>query len=252
VTARAPALASPARASRTSFIRSFSIGVLAGAGLVIAAPASAEVGATVSIFSEATFRAYSLSDGRPVAQLDFAYDDPSGAYGAVSASGVLRDGGPEPLGLLLNGGYAATLTSGTTLDFGVIHSSYSHYSSSNRSNSYTEIYAGVAHKWLSSRLYLSPHYFAPGAWTLYGEVNGSVSPARKWTLDGHVGMLVPLRTPEPYESSRPEYDWRIGVTRELGPVSLHLTWTDGVPGDDYYRGREHSRSALIFGASWVL
>ena len=187
-----------------------------------------------------------------MAQLDFAYDDPSGIYGAISASGVLRDDEPEPLGLLLNAGYARQLAPATTVDFGVIHSTYSRYSSSGQNNSYTEIYAGVAHKWLSSRVYLSPHYFAPGAWTLYGEVNGNVSPARKWTIDGHVGVLVPLRTPAAYESSRAEYDWRIGATRELGPLSLHVTWTDGAPGHDYYRGYRHSRSALILGASWVL
>ena len=80
------------------------------------------------------------------------------------------------------------------------------YSTSDRSNSYTEFYAGVGHKWVSSRLYLSPHYFEAGVWTLYGEVNGNFSPARKWTVDGHVGMLVPLRTPADVQGFGTEYD----------------------------------------------
>ena len=76
-------------------------------------PAVAEVGATVSVFSEARFRAYSLSAGRPVASLDLSYDDPGGLYGGLSATAVM--GGEDsfrPLGLVLNGGYAKRLSSG--------------------------------------------------------------------------------------------------------------------------------------------
>jgi uncharacterized protein (TIGR02001 family) len=252
VIALAPGPVSPARASRTSCVRFVVACSLAGIGLFTAAPVAAQVGATVSIFSQATFRGYSLSDGHPVAQLDFGYDDPTGIYGAISASGMLRDDGPKPLGLVLNAGYATHLKGGTILDVGAIHSRYSRYSTSDRSNSYTEFYAGVGHKWVSSRLYLSPHYFEAGVWTLYGEVNGNFSPARKWTVDGHVGMLVPLRTPADVQGFGTEYDWRVGVTRELGPVSLHLVWTDGSPDNHSYRGREHAGSALIAGASLVL
>jgi uncharacterized protein (TIGR02001 family) len=241
--------ASPPRARRASYVRSFGL-CLVGVCLFIAAPASAEIGATASIFSEATFRGYSLSAGDPVAQLDFAYDDPSGAYATVSAIGVLRYGAPKPLGLVLNGGYARTIAPETSLDLGIVHSAYSHYSSSGERDSYTEIYAGMTHKWLSSRVSFSPHYFVPGSRTLYGEVNGNVSPARKWTIDGHVGILVPLRTVG--LRSRLSYDWRIGVSRELGPFSLHLAWTDGAPRHNFYSRGEHSRSALIFGASWIL
>ena len=50
---------------------------------------AAELGATVSVFNDLQFRGYSLSDGRPVATLDFAYDDPSGFYAGASGTGVL-------------------------------------------------------------------------------------------------------------------------------------------------------------------
>ena len=226
--------------------------LFAAAFLCCAAPAPAEIGATASLYSDLRFRGYSLSEGRPVGILDFAYDDPSGFYAGASATGMLRSGGdPAPLGLQLTGGYAKRLESGTTLDFGITHSTYSHYSSSARGSSSTELYAGIARGALSSRIYLSPHYFESGRWSAYGEVNGSLSPARKWTIDGHVGMHVPLRTPA-NERYRAELDWRLAVSRELGRLSLHAAWSDGTPGYDFYRGRRHSRSALVLGATWIL
>lgn len=215
-------------------------------------PARAELGATVSLFNDLQFRGYSLSERRPVATLDFAYDDPSGVYGGASATAVFREGmEPAPLGFQLNGGYAKRLKSGTTIDVGVIHSSYSHYSRAGRSESYTEVYAGISRGPLSSRIYLSPHYFAPGVWSAYGEVNGVISPARKWSIEGHLGMHVPIRTPAS-ENYRKDFDWRIGVSREIGRLSLHAAWSDGAPAKDYYRGHAHGRSALVIGASWVL
>jgi len=225
--------------------------IVAVLGIGFAAPARAEVGATVSAFSDLRFRGYSLSEGSPVAILDLAVDDPSGFYADAAGTGVFRNSGPAPLALQLTGGYAKRLKSGTTLDFGITHSTYSSYSSAARGNSYTELYAGIARGALSSRIFLSPHYFESGRWSAYGEVNGSVSPARRWNVDGHVGVQVPLHAPYG-QSYRREVDWRLGITRELGRLSLHAAWSAGAPGRDFYRGRGHSRSTLVLGASWVL
>jgi uncharacterized protein (TIGR02001 family) len=245
-TAHAQARACRARGSRTRLILLTAAGIAACRTI----PAHAETGATVSIFNDLRFRGYSLSDGRPVAIFDFAYDDPSGFYADGAATGVLRRGGnPAPLGLQLSGGYARRLASGTTLDFGITHSAYSRYSTGTRGNSYTEIYAGIARGALSSRIFLSPHYFERGLWTAYGEIDGSVSPAPKWSLDGHVGMLVALRRPSPGQYAR-NFDWRVGVSRELGRLSLHAAWSDGAPAHRDRRG--HIRSAVVVGASWVL
>jgi uncharacterized protein (TIGR02001 family) len=245
VTVYAGVRASRAHASPTSLL------VFAALGAGFAAPANADAGATASLYSDLQFRGYSLSAGRPVAILDFAYDDPSGFYVDASGTGVLRSSRPEPLGLQLTGGYARRLKSGTSLDFGITHSTYSAYSSAGRSNSYTEVYAGIARGALSSRIFLSPHYFESRRWSAYGEVNASVSPLRRWDVDGHLGLHVPLRAPA-NESYRPEVDWRLGLTRELGPLSIHASWSGGAPGRDTYRGRYRSRSALVLGASWVL
>jgi uncharacterized protein (TIGR02001 family) len=145
----------------------------------------------------------------------------------------------------LNGGYAKRL-SGVTLDFGAIYSTYSHYSSQGSSNSYTEIYAGAAYKFLSSRIAFSPHYFEGDAKTIYAEMDANLSPARKVHLTGHAGLLVPL------SYSEPRYDWRLGVSRDVGRASLHVIGSGGGPGRDHYRGHSRSRNAVVLGLSWAL
>jgi uncharacterized protein (TIGR02001 family) len=211
------------------------------------------VGASVSLFSDARFRGYSLSEGRPVGIVDFAWDDASGFYAGASGTAVLRPKlSPAPLGLELDGGWAKRLASGTTVDVGIRHSSYSRYSSGERGTSYTEIYAGFARGALSSRIFLSPDYFGRGIWTAYAELEGNVSLAPKWHADAHVGLLRPFRSAVPGRGYRSDVDWHVGLTRELGRLSLHVAWSDGAPGGDYYRDRLHSRSALVLGASMAL
>jgi uncharacterized protein (TIGR02001 family) len=205
------------------------------------------------VFSDAQFRAYSLSGGRPAGFLDFSWDDPSGAYAAASASAVATSGdGLQPLGLQLNAGYAQRLSSGTTLDAGIVHSRYSRYSSRGSGKSYTEVYCGIAHGLFSSRVYFSPHYFNSGTSTLYGELEGGVAPAAKLRLTAHAGLLVPLRSNAGGDDYRPQYDWRLGIARELGRLSLQAAWTGGGRGRDYYRGREHRRNRLLLGLSFIL
>lgn len=246
MTAAVPRRASPARDSTLKLL-------FAATTLCAAAPAAAQVAASLSIFSDARYRGYSLSAGRPVATADLSRDDPSGFYAGLSASAVLgSDDAVKPLALQLNGGYARRLSSGLGLDFGIIHSSYSRYSGSASATSYSEVYAGVSRNFLSARVAFSPHYFERGAKTLYGEVDANVSPLRKLHLDGHVGLLIPIGYREQRENSRAQYDWRLGVARELGGASVHMIWTGGGPGRDYYGGHSRSRNALVFGVSYVL
>jgi len=217
----------------------------------------AEVGLSASLFSDDRFRGYSLSGERPVAMFDFAYDDPSGFYADSGAMVVFRQGGDlAPLGLQLNGGYARRLSSRMTIDFGVTHSTYSHYSSGGLPKSYTEIYAGITRGVLSSRVFLSPHYFREGRRTAYGEINGNFSPIPKWSLNTHFGMLVPLKNPSAttYHTS---VDWSVGVSRDLGRLSLHAAWVGHARAPEPFSSRplnasRPSRKALIFGLNVAL
>ena len=240
------------RASQSRFLR-FLILITGVACLCSASTAAAEVGTAVSIFNDARFRGYSISNGHPVALLDISYDGPGGLYAAASASVFARSRGAlRPLALQVNGGYATRLPSGVTVDIGVVHTNYARYSSTGSGKSYTEVYAGLAGKFVSSRVYFSPNYLKAGVRTLYGEVDGSISPASKLRLEGHIGMLALLDHTENGDYARSGLDWRLGISRSIGRVSLHAAWTGRGSGRDVYESRTRGGNALTFGLSCVL
>ncbi|MEP6982278.1 MAG: TorF family putative porin [Sphingomicrobium sp.] len=216
-------------------------------------PAEAQVGAVVSIFSDDRFRGISLSDGRPVGILDLSYDAPGGLYGAVSSSVVdTRGEGLKALGLVLNGGYATHFRSGLSADVGIVHSRYSHYSGVASGRAYTEVYAGLAGKLVGARLSISPNFLGAPRWTLHGEINGHIDLSTRLLLDGEIGFLVPLGSGGYQGGSRPRLDARVGIARQLGPVTLHATVTSHSGDADIYAGRGHGRTAVIVGISTVL
>lgn len=247
----APAGASTSRGlgPLVSSFRSGAVAVAAAAAFCacVPAPASAEVGATVSIFSDARFRGFSVSDDHPVALLDLSYDDPNGAYLAASGTAVASSQGVHPLALKLNGGYARRLSSGITIDTGIVHSRYSHYSSAVSGRAYTEMYGGVAWKSLSARLSVSPHYFETDSSTVYGELEDSLDLARKLRLSGHIGLLVPLRS-----ERRPVYDWKIGMSWQFGRVSAHASWTGRRSVTRYEDVYARRTNAVVLGISRAL
>jgi uncharacterized protein (TIGR02001 family) len=213
-------------------------------------PAAAQTSAAISLSSDDRFRGYSLSDGRPVGILDVSYDASNGLYGAVSGSLVASRGdGLQPLELLVNAGYARRLQSGLTIDAGITHSAFARYSDRAAGQSYTEVYAGFSRKFFTARVYASPDYLRHGS--LYGELNASV-PAGKLRFTGHIGLLVPLGGTETDESYRSDLDWKLGISRQFGPVSVQAAWTAVRPGHDLYRYRYHSRNALILGLTYAL
>jgi uncharacterized protein (TIGR02001 family) len=215
-----------------------------------AAPAGAQVGAVVSVFTDDRFRGVSLSDGRPVGILDLSYDMPNGLYGAVSGSIVAtRDDGLKALGLVLNGGYATRLRSGLTADVGIVHSRYSQYSGVAGGRAYTEFYAGVAGRFLGARISVSPNYLGSAHWTVHGEINGHVDLTRKLLLDGEVGVLAPMANGAYPGERRTQVDGRIGIARRVGPVTLHAAATARSGNAEIYNGRRHDRTALIVGIS---
>ncbi len=247
--------AAPARASRSvSRTRLFAARIASFSAaatllqLAAASSASAQVAVAASVFSDDRFRGYSLSNGHPVGILDLSYDAADGFYGAVSGSVLASRDGIQPLGLELNAGYAKQLTSALTVDLGAVHSDYSHYSSRRSGKAYTEAYLGLAGKLLSARVSVSPDYLSSGVWTVYGEVNGSLPVGSKLRFTGHIGLLRPLRRYSEGDIYRTELDWRLGLAREIGRVTLTASWTGVHPGRDVYQER-HGHHALVLGVS---
>jgi uncharacterized protein (TIGR02001 family) len=214
-------------------------------------PAKAQVNATASLFNDLRLRGYSLSDGRPVGILDLSYDAPNGLYGAVSGSIVASRGeGLKPLGIIVNGGYATRVSPQMSLDLGVTHSSYSKYSDRAASLSYTEIYAGISGKLVSARVNLSPDYVKGGS--AYGELNGNWPLGKNLSFTAHAGLVVPFRTVHPGYRYSEDLDWRLGIARIVGPISIEAAWSAVRPGQGAYRDRRHKRDALIIGLTYSL
>jgi uncharacterized protein (TIGR02001 family) len=216
-----------------------------------AAPASAQVSGSIDVESDYRLRGYSLSAGQPVATAQIGYDDASGVYLNLSATGEIGRDDPLFLGVQGNIGYVRRLNQKLSIDGGVARSQYRSPDRDSRSHNYTEVYLGLAADPFSARIYYSPDYYRSDVSTLYGEVETTFRPAKHWRLNGHLGSLIYLSAPARYIPGRTtRYDWRVGVSRELGSFDLHAALSGGGPGKEYYSGGLHSKVALTAGASW--
>lgn len=204
------------------------------------------MGATVSVINDAMFRGRSLSAGRPVGQIAIAVDGAQGFYAGATALGVAsRDDGAQFLGAQEYAGHAWRLRPGLTLDTGVINTNYSHYWSGGRAAGYTEVYAGLIGRRLSTHLSLSPNYYESGRVTGYGDVDLVLLSRGDWQLNAHAGLFVWIAGGRPARASATHYDWQVGVTRRIGRLEARLAWTGGGPDQDYYAGRPRHRAALV-------
>lgn len=216
-----------------------------------ATPAFAQVSGSVDVESDYRLRGYSLSAGRPVATAQIGYDDDSGVYLNLSATGEIGRDDPLFLGVQGNIGYARRLNATLSVDGGITRSQYRSPDRASPPHNYTEVYLGLASGPFSARVYYSPDYDPAAASSLYAEVEATFRPATNWRINGHLGSQIYLTTPTQYQAERAaRYDWRLGAARELGSFDLHAALSGGGPGKDYYYGRFHGKVALTAGASW--
>jgi uncharacterized protein (TIGR02001 family) len=220
--------------------------------LLGASPAHAQVSATIGLVSDDRLRARTVSNGEPVVTVDVSFDDPSGFYLAAGAAASVQDSEPTLTRGYANLGYAHRLDSGSILDAGVLRTEYSGYLAGGGKAHYTDFYAGLLRGNLALYAHYSPDYLRPDMSTLYLEASGVVELDEAWRLSGKVGMLTRLTQPAATTGSRVEYDWRVGVTRSLGPAEAELALSDGGPDDEFYDGRRHDRLALTATLTWSL
>jgi uncharacterized protein (TIGR02001 family) len=167
--------------------------------------AHAQVGGSVAVVSEYSFRGVSLGDGRPAVQLDVAYDSRNDWYVGAFASRVKLPDARSGVQLLAYAGHAVRISNGASLEFGAIRSTYSGAADYN----YTEIHAGVATENLVARLYVSPDYYGRSVRTLYTELDGNL-PLLPWLqLLGHAGYLHALTGSSANGADR--WDARAGI-----------------------------------------
>ena len=214
-------------------------------------PAAAQVVGAVTLQNDYEFRGYSLSARKPAAILDLSYDHSSGVY--LNGSAIMDldyESQPAVLGAIADLGYARRLSPSLSLDIGLTHLDLFQRYGEHAQLGYAEAYAGVLYSSFSGRFYYSPDYFKAGAQTLYAELDWASRPFAEFRLNAHVGLLGYVARPTGY-NRRNQYDWRLGVSRPLGPLDLHLAVTGGGPSPDFYDLRPHPKTALTGGASWA-
>ena len=222
---------------------------LALALTVLAAPARAELGASLSVASEDRFRGRSFSAGQPVATFDLAYDDARGPYAGVSVTGVVsRYNGPQLLLVTQYAGYAWRAPGGATLDLGIINRDYSRFSRVGR-NDDLEVYAGIIMRRFSARAYYAPDYYGLGDPAIYAEVEEQAALTRRLRLGLHLGVLAPPRSARYRGLARAQYDWRIGLSRAVHRFTLGATVSGAGPAPDFYDGRPRARARIAVSLS---
>jgi uncharacterized protein (TIGR02001 family) len=220
---------------------------LLGAILMLsAAPARAEIGASLTLASQDRFRGYSVSDGYPAATLSLSYDDVAGPYfeASVMAAGTPSEG-VQRYRFEENAGYALRIANGPTIDAGIVHADYSGYRIYGQTAVFTEIYAGLITKHLSAHIHYAPNYFQRGVATFYSDVDGAVPLTPRIRLSAHYGLLI--QTQGSHEAAgRTARDWRIGAATELRNLTFELALASGAKKRSFYGDAKDGGSALLF------
>jgi uncharacterized protein (TIGR02001 family) len=207
---------------------------LAALGSASGTRACAQLASRVSLQSNYEMRGISVTDGRPVGELDLSYDFTSGVFLNASALGALSNHDYPGLGGFIgDAGYALRLSQSLSADVGVTHTEYVGIGKGGASTGYTEAYAGLTSRHLSVRLYYSPDYFQSGAQTLYGELAGDIGLVAGIRLNAHFGALGYLKSGAGAPQNYVRYDWLIGASRQFGAIDVHMSVSDGGPNAHY-------------------
>jgi uncharacterized protein (TIGR02001 family) len=194
---------------------------LASLTALVATASIAQVSGSVSVVSDDRFRGVSLTQGKPAAQLDASYDDPSGVYAGAFASNVkFYEAESWQLQLVGYAGYAYRLARGWSIDGGASYSTFS----GDSDYRYLELNTGVTSDALSARLYYSPNYFGGGVHTLYAELNGSYRLSDRFKLIGHAGLLKAYSgATDQVGGTNPHSDLLAGVEYRIRSWSLQVS-----------------------------
>ncbi len=215
-------------------------------------PAAAQMAGRLGLQSDYVVRGASVTQNRPTAGLDLSYDFPAGVYVNGSAFGALpTDGRLGFVGLIGDVGYAKRLNLQVSVDGGVTRTEYVNVGRYGSSTGYTEIYGGLSARHLSGRLYFSPDYYHSGARTLYGEVGGNIGFLAGIRLNAHLGALEYLEQPRGLPPARPQYDWLVGASRQLGPFDLHVAVSGGAPNQPFLYYQAHPKTQAVVGAGYT-
>ena len=177
-----------------------------------------QVGVSLQVESDYRFRGVSLSDDRPDAHVQLAYDHRTGWFAGAALTGVELAPGERRAQWFGYLGYARPVGFGLAMEAGV---SVSHFGAATDFD-YQETFAGVSGDRWAVRLSYSPDYFGRRVRTLYSELDASLPLVPSLRGFAHAGLLDTLGTAARIGSSRSRLDGRVGVAFSVSSFELQL------------------------------
>ncbi|GAB3096926.1 hypothetical protein GCM10027159_16320 [Lysobacter terrae] len=185
--------------------------------MLVAAPACAQVSASVSAWSDYRYRGASLSDDAPALQAHVGYDFANDAFAGLLVSSVRVDesGSTEAMALAY-AGRTWSLRGDWHVEAGIQYVAFT------RSNEYdyAEAYAGLGRRDASVRLHYADDYFGYGpAW--YAEYDLRHAFSEHWHWTAHAGLL----RNDAGDGARQRRDGSLGVGLVRGGYEWELLWS---------------------------
>ena len=230
------------RAPRRRRGRAFAVAALL---LASAAPAHAQLGASVAIDSDYRFRGVTLSGSGPTARASFNYDAANGCYGGASATSVELARGDRYVQTLGYAGCAVPAGVGRHVESGL---AFLHFSDG-AGYDFVEGYVGVlAERW-SARVHLAPDYFGRNVSTVYAELDGHAVLDEHFRVFGHAGAIVRIAG-DGRGAGRSRADVRLGVGWAMRGFDLQLAWLAATRGGPYPAVYDRRPTAWVASASY--
>ena len=191
------------------------------AAVLSSPPVFAQLAVQLGAASENDFRGNTLSAGNPVASLALAFDDPHGWFaGGFLSEARFRDYSHDVAQIVLDAGYAHALSSGMSWEVGATSSLFPNAAY----NNYAELFAGLASRRWSARVYVSPDYYGRGHRTIYGELNYFHPLNDRMRLLAHAGAQHAGNIPASAHANT--FDIRAGLDLRLGDFNLQIQHAD--------------------------
>lgn len=214
----------------------------------------ADVGATLSVQTDARERGVSYTGNRPGAQLGVSWDGGSGWYAGASLARFRLDADRRGGWLRAYGGRVFELRPGLDAEAGLVLHRYEGLSRYD----FAEAYAGLLGEGWSVRLHHAPDYYGSGQRTLYGEANLRWPATAPLAAVGHVGVLrsqgASRWVNQPYNVNGPtRIDLRVGASWQLGAsFELQLAWVSASRGGPVMWAGATRRSTALLSLSAAL
>jgi uncharacterized protein (TIGR02001 family) len=214
----------------------------------LSSPAYAQFAGSIALSSNEMFRGETISANDPALSLSLSLDNESGLFAGVAASIAAGNSDPRMTYASQYAGYAKRFGE-TSVEAGIIHRTYERVVDTEYRRDFAEIYAGVTHKSLKARLYVSPNYRRDNRTSYYGEINARLLGVGEWSLDGHAGLSV-LPGDKGSGTSpkmRTYRDWRLQVSRPVGKLFL----SGGVAATNYPVYSPSGKARIFASASYA-